>query len=346
MKSLARYAATNAITRTMLSELLRRADFESIARSESLNGAWLALRKTPYGEWISEDPPGDVLGIEKTLREATASRFRRSIHALSGGPHDVGIDLLTRWEVDNLEFALRLWHAKDLGLQEFLTFPSVVNDVPVYDITEAETLEEIALLLRHTPYFEAVSSSVKAYRDKKSIFFVEMALEKDYYVRLLEAIRRLGGKDADQATRIISTEIDMLNLCWLMRLVEYHDVQTSRFHEFVIPGPSEISRRLGDPGLTTEGLKEIRSDLLPEHILREGESPSQLGAIAMMEGMIREMAVDAARGALAGFPFSIGCVFAFYLLKRTELKNLHTVFAGKALGAGEGDVMDRLYGLR
>jgi vacuolar-type H+-ATPase subunit C/Vma6 len=346
MRSLARYATTNAITRTMLSELLTRADFEAITRSESPEGTWLALRKTSYEDWIPEDPPGDVLGIEKILREATALRFKRSIHALRGKPHEVGTDLLARWEVDNLEFALRLWHGKDLSLQEYLTYPSLVNDVPVYDVTEAETLEEIALVLRLTPYFEPVSASVKTYRVKQSIFFVEIALERDYYTRLLGAIRGLGGKDAAQAEKIVSTEIDMLNLSWLMRLIEYHGIEPGSFHEFIIPAPTELSRNLGEPGLTLDRLKEIKSGLLPDHLLRESETAPQLDTLTLMESMVREMAVDTARTALAGFPFSIGCVFAFYLLKRSELRNLHTVFAGKALGAGEGDILNRLHGLR
>jgi vacuolar-type H+-ATPase subunit C/Vma6 len=58
------------------------------------------------------------------------------------------------------------------------------------------------------------------------------------------------------------------------------------------------------------------------------------------------MAVDAAHHSLAGYPFSIGCVFAFYLLKRLEFKNLQTVFVAKSIGAAAGDVGARLYGLR
>jgi vacuolar-type H+-ATPase subunit C/Vma6 len=346
MKSVGRYAATNAIARTMLSELLTRADFEAIARSETADGAWLALRKTSYKDWVPGDRPSDILGVEKILREATALRFKRSLYALRGKPREVGIDLLTRWEVDNLEFALRLWHGKDLDLQEFLTYPSFVNDVPVYDVTEAETLEEIALALKDTPYFKPISASAKAYSAKHSIFFVEMELERGYYTRLVAAVRELGGSDAAQALKIVSAEIDMLNLSWLMRLVEYHGIQPGSFHEFMIPGPSEISRSLSEPGLTLDRLRQIKGKLLPDRIPRPAENAPQLDTLTLMEGMVREMAVDTARSALAGFPFSIGCVFAFYLLKRAELRNLHTAFAGKALGAGESDIMDRLYGLR
>lgn len=346
MKSLARYAAANAVTRTMLSELLTRADLESVARAESLHAAWLTLRKTSYGQWLPEDHPGDVMGIERSLREVTAARFKRSAHTLRGKPREVSTSLLARWELDNLQFALRLWHAKDTSLQAYLTFPSFVSDIAIYDIVEAETVEEIALILRNTPYFEAVSRSVKVYRDRRSVFFVEIALERDYYRRLLGVIGELGGNDTTQAERIVSTEIDLVNLSWLARLVEYYEIEPAGFKTYMIPGPSQISRRLAGPGVTSGSLRELGAQLLGGHLGGVPESSSQLETIAMIESIVRELAVSAARSALAGYPFSIGCVFAFYLLKRTELKNLNTVFGGKALGISESEILARLYGLR
>jgi vacuolar-type H+-ATPase subunit C/Vma6 len=346
MRSLARYAATNAITRTMLSELLTREDFDDLLRSESLDGVWQALKKTSYRDWIPDDPPAQILTIERILREVTASRFKRSIHALRAQARHVGSILLSRWDLDNLELALRLWHGRDTALQRFLTYPSFVDDIPVYDISEAETLEEIALILRATPYFEPVTTSLKEYRERRTIFFVEISLEKAYYASLLGAIRDLGGSDRAKAERIVAAEIDLLNLSWLARLLEYYDIQPSGFAGYAIPGPSEISRRLASPGLTSENLNQIGSELLEGFGEGKGEGGSQLETIAFMEVMVSETAVDAARNALAGYPFSIGCVFAFYQLKRTELKNLEIVFAGKSMGADKSEISEKLYGLR
>ena len=346
MRSLARYAATNALTRTMLSELLSRSDFDHILRSETLDGAWLALRKTSYGDWIREDPPSDTAGAEKVLREATAARFKRAIRSLRGAPRDVASILLSRWDIDNLEFALRLWHGRDNTLQKYLTYPTFADDIQVHDIVEAETLEEIALILSHTPYFDPVRTSLRAYREKKSIFFVEMALERDYYARLLRAVRDIGGTDAKQAEKVIGAEIDMINLSWLARMVDYYGIKVEQFHEYVIPGPSEVSRRLAAPGLSDQDLKDIRGDFLGRRSSEEGEGFSQLEGVALMEGLVREMAVDAAHRSLAAYPFSIGCVFAFYLLKRLEFMNLQTVFVAKSIGPAAGDASARLYGLR
>ena len=346
MKSLARYAATNALTRTMLSELVSSREFDSIIRSESLNGAWLALRKTSYGAWVPDDPPGEILEIEKILREVTALRFRRSIHALHGTPREVGMLLLSRWDIDNLEFALRLWHGKDRDLHKFLTYPSFVNEIPVYDIVEAETLEEIGLLLRGTPYIEPITAGLGAYRESESIFYVEIALERDYYHRLLDAAAQLGGGDARLAEKIIGAEIDLVNLAWLSRLIDYYKMDPGVLHRHVIPGPSPVSRRLAEPGLSLEKLKDLSAEVLAGRAGKDVEARIGPDSVALFETLVGETVVGIARSTLSGYPFSIGCVFAFYILKRAELRNLSTAFTGKWLDTDESEISNRLYGLR
>ncbi len=346
MRSLARYAATNALTRTMLSELVSGREFDTIIHSGSLDGAWLALRKTAYGPWVPDEVPSDILEIEKVFREVTALRFKRSMHALRGAPREVGLLLLSRWDIDNLEFALRLWHGKDRDLQKFLTYPSFVNEIPVYDIVEAETLEEIGLLLRSTPYIEAVTASLRAYREKKSMFFVEIALERDYYHRLLGAVAGLGGNDARLAEKIVGADIDLVNLAWLSRLVDYYKMDPGEVHRHVIQGPSVISRRLAEPGLSLETLKQLRSEVLVGKIGKDVEARVEPDSVALLETLVGETVVEIARSTLSGYPFSIGCVFAFYLLKRAELRNLNTAFTGKWLGTDESEISNRLYGLR
>jgi len=254
--------------------------------------------------------------------------------------------LLSRWDLDNLEFAFRLWHGKDLSLEEFLTYPCFVHSIPVLEITRAETIDEAALALRYTPYFEPVIASAKTYKEKRSIFYVEMELEKDYYRRLLEAVQALGGTDARKGESIIASEIDILNLSWLARLLHYYEVRTTEFRELMIPGPSAISRQLASPDLTSDALDGLGSMFLLEKLSEEGKGLSNLERISELEYIVREMAVDAARRLLAGYPFSIICILSFYHLKKVELRNLYTTFAGKATGLAETEISKRLYGLR
>jgi vacuolar-type H+-ATPase subunit C/Vma6 len=344
MKSLARYAVANAVTRTMLSEMLTREDFDSLIRAGSVEEAWAALGRTSYGDYLPEDIKADELAVEKALREVTAHRFKRATRHLRGRPADVGSMLLARWELDNLEFALRLWHGKDASLDEYITVPSFVHDIPLYEVTAATSIDEVALALRHTPYFEPVVSGSRAYKTKGSIFYVELALESDYYARLLDSIAALGGRDASDGARMVASEIDRLNISWLARLVQYYDVRESEVHEYMIPGPSRISRRLAEPGDAGSAFADITSELL-EGRAAAGGAQLDLDRLSLLEHMVADMGVAIARGLLAGYPFRISSTIAFYILNRIEMRNLATVFVGKARGLTDAAISKRLQGL-
>lgn len=328
-----------------MSELLTREDFDSLIRAASIEEAWAALGRTSYGEHIPDDVKTDELAIEKALREVTAHRFRRAMRHLRGEPAAVGKILLGRWELDNLEFALRLWHGRDPSLDEYISYPSFVYNIPLYEITASESIDEVALALRHTPYFEPVVSSSKAYKTKGSIFYVELALESDYYVRLLAAISALGGRDSSDGERMIAPEIDRLNISWLARLVQYYHVSDAEVHEYMMPGPSSISKRLAAPGGAGEAFSDITSELLEGRPVSEGKAALSLDRLSLLERMVGEMGVATARGLLAGYPFRITSTIAFYILNRVELRNLATVFVGKAGGLTEAGISQRLQGL-
>ncbi len=329
----------------MLTNLLTKQDFEAILRAGSVPEAWQALHKTAWSDSIEEDAPRDPLSVEKRLREGTAARFGASIRMLRGAPQKVGELLLSRWELDSLEAILRLWHGKDPSLESFLACPPLVHGIPTVEIVGAETIAEVARALRHTPYAEPIRMSSARYQEKHSLFPIEMALERDYYRRLLAAVKGLGGSDAREGVRIVGADIDMLNLTWLARVFQYHEVTPADLAEIIVPGPSALSKELAAPALTQETFARLSSRFLGPQRTGEGRNLSSLEQISLLEYIVGEMTAAEARKLLARFPFSITGVFSFYLLLRVELKNLVTLFAGKASGLTESDLASRLYGL-
>jgi len=257
----------------------------------------------------------------------------------------VGRVLLSRWELDNLELALRLWHGGETALREMLPGEPIVYGGEIRKIADATSLEEVILLMKDTPYFTPLSLSMKLYKDKQSVFYLEVALERDYYKRLLDSVHRLGGSDAQRAERIVGSEIDMLNLSWLARLLEYHEVKFAEFHQFGIPGPGEISRKLVSAQGETS-LEEITSEFLSRRIAGEAKVTQTLERISLLEDIIVQMSIDLATSLLAGYPFSITGVLAYYLLIRIELRNLRCVLVSKVHGEKEGEILSRLVGLR
>ncbi|MGQ9603661.1 MAG: V-type ATPase subunit [bacterium] len=342
MISLARYGATNAVIRTLLSDLLGKDDYQSIAGAESIDGAWTELRKTAYGRWIPVEAPAQLLEIEKILNQVSAEHFRRGLRLLKGKSLKAANILLSRWELDDLEFALRIWHRGERYLARYLHFPSLVNNVPIHEIVEAESIEAIALALRHTPYFEPIAKAIPGYKEKRSIFYIEIELEKDYYSRLSSAVSDLGGTDSREGLKIISMEIDLVNLMLIRRLVEYFDVQISSIRDYAIRGGSEISERVISQAATKDSLVEIQSKFFRETPLSLSRNDRK-SSILVLEKLVRMISVRTASRALLAYPFAITCIFAFYLLKRNELLNLRAIFSARELGVEQSQVMSLLY---
>lgn len=344
MRSLARYAVTNAVTRAMLSRLLTRADYEMIARATSVREAWGALRRTEAGAELPEEARTDPLYAEVQVRTLAARQFARATRQLRGRARAVGELLLSRWELDVVETALRLWHGGDPSLDALLQESLPVHAAALGELVNAQSVEEAALALRGTPYLDPLTAGAAKYKERGSVLYLEVALERDYYARLLAATRALGGMDARQGERVVGGEIDMLNLAWAARLMAYHDMTPAGLAEFMVPGPSALSRRLSSPGLAPGDIETLGAEALPEPVRREFGGLPPLERLSLLEHAVTEMSAAAARDALAGYPFSIAGVFAFYMLKRVEMRNLVTVFAGIACGLSDMDLTARLAG--
>jgi len=345
VRSLARYATANARMRALLPELLGAADYGPLLRAATVDDAWAALRKTVYGEWLPDGPCGGVLVTERRLGEVTAARFARVVQMLRGRPETVGRLLLSRWELDALEGALRLWHGQDVGLRDLEAYPAELCGVALSSVLAAPELHDVAVLFADTPYAEPMLAAAATYRDTGSLAYVEIALERDYYVRLLRAVQALGGEDARQGLAIVSAEIDLINLAWIGRLQHYHDIGGAQLRGLIIPGSSALSQELARGGLTEEGMHNWTARLLRDQSLPAGATTPAPERFELLEHLAAEQAVSRARRMLAGYPFSIAGVFAFYGLKRVELRNLCAIFAGKAAGLAEAEIARHLHGV-
>ncbi len=346
MRALARYAEANAIIRASLSDLLSRSQFDDILRAGTFQESWNALRSTAYAAWLPELSQPSPLMAERALKDATGSRFKRALRSLRGKTRDVGSLLLSRWELDDLHEALRAWHGKDETYARLVPSVSLAHDVPFLEVAKADTLETVAALLRGTPYADPVLESARTYRETRTLFHLEIALEKRHYRSLLNAIKNLGGNDATDGLRLIAAEIDLVNLSWLSRCASYYGAPAALLREAMIPNISALSSTLEKAQFSPEDLEEVSLQYLSELAGDKGGNPPGLERIGLLESLVTESATDAAWRQLAGFPFCIACVIAFYSLTRTELRNLRGIFAGLAAGFSPEELSGKLCGIR
>ncbi len=346
MRSLARYSEANAIIRANLSSLLTKSQLDEILRTGTFLDSWNALKSTAYAAWLPEMAAPAPLAVERTLKDATALRFKRAIRSLKGRAGEVGALLLSRWELDDLHDALRAWHAKDAAYAPLIPSVDFGNDVPFREIARADTLEAVGALLGKTPYAKPILETARIYRETHSLFHLEIALEKGHYRRLIAAIQDLGGHDAGHGLRLIAAEIDLVNLSWLSRCASYYEAPATLLREAMIPNVSALASKLEKTGFSAEDIAEMSLEYLSELAGDQGGKAPGLERIALLESFVIEAAADAARRELAGFPFCIACVIAFYFLLRTEFRNLRGIFAGLAAGYSPEELSGRLCGIR
>ena len=321
----------------MRSHLLSEQDFSNLQRASTTVEAWSLLRKSAHADTLPEVPPADSLMQECALRNACALRFQRCIRRLHGRATSVGQLLLSRWDLDNVELALRYWHGRDRSAAHVRSLPTMVNHIPFGDLLDAETMGQVIASLSDTPYAGPIARTAGVYKEKQSIFYVELALEKDYYGRLLAATRALGGPDARDGLAALGAEIDAVNLMLLARLMHSGHMDAREWPALIVPGPSALSRQLAAAAIEPADLARVHADYLVRLIPGGHDESGSLKRLAMLESIVHEMTVAWARRVFSHYPFRVSGVFAYDILIRNEMKNLCAVFASRAAGHSPND---------
>lgn len=346
MRALARYAVANAVMRATMPRYLSRQELDAMATAPSPSAAWEALGKTGFGDWIPAYENQDALTIEALLHKATALRFMKVARALKGRPAAVARVLLSRWDLDVLLNALRLWHGGKGEGEPPIHPATFVDSLPFAAMVRAETLDELAITLDKTPYGSVLKSCRKSYEANGSLLPIETALERDHHKRLLAAVHALGGHDAQNAVSLLAVQIDVLNLAAASRLLAQRQIPLDALPGHLIAGPGSISRHLMRHGLVMESITHYQDHALGTLAESDTGSLPPLRRITLLERLLYEEMERRARRALAGFPFGIITTLAFHLLSRLELRNLRVLFAAKAIGLDETTTRSRLYGMR
>jgi vacuolar-type H+-ATPase subunit C/Vma6 len=67
-----------------------------------------------------------------------------------------------------------------------------------------------------------------------------------------------------------------------------------------------------------------------------------LGKLYLLEIILWNYLINEAKKTFSGFPFTIGTVLSYMILKRTEIRNLITILNGKVLKLDKADIESHL----
>lgn len=342
-----KYALVNAKVRARLSALLPPEAIARLADVRDLPEFYSMLGGTAYDKVLSRPEVSlDPRVAEKLLLEQEVQWHVELIKDLRGSSQKLIELILEKYEIENLKAALRIREG-DRGVDDlkYIIRKELPHSLPYQSIAEAATIEEVLPYLIATPYLTPVKSVLDDYKQRGTLFPLELALEIDFYKRLKERIDALDRNDRRIAQRLLGLEIDLKNLGWLVRLKFYYGVPTGDLVSYNIPGGYRMTSVKLRQAFAADSVKDVLSIALEKSfkpfadLMRKEE---ELSKLYLLEIILWSYLVSEAKKTLGGFPFTIGTVLSYLILKRTEIRNLITILNGKLLNMEKAEIESHL----
>ncbi|GAB1455604.1 hypothetical protein MASR2M48_09110 [Spirochaetota bacterium] len=176
-----------------------------------------------------------------------------------------------------------------------------------------------------------------------SVFAFELALDRFYYEEAFLGASNLSRNDREVAERVLGVDVDMQNVSWLVRFKGAYGMSLERATGLLIPRGRAISTAAIAASYDDEKSGLGSGGALGLDLLRKtyGSVGALLGGgdaaarLSMMEVALRSVLASEANRSLAGYPFSIGIVLAYFTRKREEMRTVMTILNAKFYSLSE-----------
>jgi len=207
-------------------------------------------------------------------------------------------------------------------------------------------MEEIVHILEITPYASIVEKFKDSVLDEGSLFLLEVAFDHYYYENLIRAAGKLDASDRKESLRLIGVEIDLQNINWIIRFRRFYNLSIEQVLTLIIPGGYHLGTGLlkevhASQNVTTV-LQGIIKTTYPGLATMLASQPADGSArLLLIERILERILVYEIQRILRGYPFTIGIIFAYFILKKNEMKKIKAILNAKQYKIPE----DRIQGL-
>ncbi|HXQ48303.1 MAG TPA: V-type ATPase subunit [Thermoplasmata archaeon] len=338
------YASSLGRLQSQFTSFLQKDAYPPLANAKDVAEVTKILEATPYGPEILQmaasykGAPLLEMAINRTL-------VRRNRQALDSAPFAgkalIG-SYLRRWDIQNIGIVLSA-KAQGRALQEAESQLVSSRDIPAGMFAGTMTLDDFRLLLQQPSLEASVQALVRfgygatllplldTYERTKDIFPLLQALDRDYYIGLLESSKYFQG-DEWVIRQFLRSELDVRNLLLLLKGKDAElpfEIVSSRFLE-----GGDLSRSAAEDLYSARTVPELATAL-------EGRFPTVAqGASAYADNRSLtgyEIAVSHDRAVrelkrLRSYPLSICVIFTYLLLAELERTDLRRIIYGRLYG--------------
>lgn len=338
---LSKYSFINAKLRARISKILPDEKFDQLEQIPSLDEALALLRQTPFaGLEEVYSATGDLKRAELELLRNEIDLYRDIRRHLHRNSVELVDALLSQFEIDNLKNAIRIYFDRKIrnrpvdSAAHYILYDRIVHDIPIDLILNADNFDEIAGACEGTPYSLIVKKYYRTVESEESLFRMERAFDHFYYANLLASIDELDRKDRAIALRLTGVEIDLQNIDWIIRLKNFYDLPLEAVLATIVPGGFNLSKTVIDDLYGAQNVTSVLGGFVKNKYpglsaMLSSQTSDSTSRLLLIRRILEEIMKHEVRRILAGYPFTIGIVLSYFILKRNELARIRTILNAK-----------------
>jgi vacuolar-type H+-ATPase subunit C/Vma6 len=316
-------------------------DIQTLAKAKNLSDITASLMKTEYAADISQLPTQeqDAATLEGVFLKKLTERFFFVRRSAQGRMQDLLTRYCARFEVENVKRILRAKHGGQRSeTPTLIPLPREHSIVNYPALLEAKDVDEVASLLRDTPY--RLIAKIQSYKESGTTLILESTLDKTYFTRLWELARRTRS-----IRNLVGEEIDLRNLLVALFL-KTRELPSRLIEETMIPPfYTVLETRLR--AILQGRLEDAPNIVTPRysHLVTEAANLLKSSSSLPLEWLFYKQLYGDATMISRTDSLQAGYIIAYLLLCECEAKNLISIVTGKQLKLNEEKISKGLFGV-
>jgi vacuolar-type H+-ATPase subunit C/Vma6 len=316
------------------SKLLSEAKLKTLTESKNLTELTTQLRDTSYQEQLAKVPL--PLTSRKLERVFSENLIATTVKIIKNSPKRVTNYLklyLNRFEVENIKALVKTTNAKlnieqkiagiYLSAEYYLKNRSVIGEA-----AKAQTIKQIANILKRSEYALALSMGLQSYEEDASTTCLDVLLDKVFYEKLYSSYLTLPKKEKPYAHFYASIENDSFTLLTLLRGKNLN-YDTNWLRLAIPPNNYNIYEETVEAMVTAvdfeSALKVALDSYYSRFFFRAQNSEETIGNA---EKAFKKALHQYAETSIISENFNIGAPLAFLTEKGAEVNNLTATSSG------------------
>jgi len=320
------------------SHLLERQQLVALSESKSQTEIIGLLVEGPYGPELSKlGTESSTIETERSVQLGFADSVMGLIRASQADTHEFLVQYRKRFDAYSLA-GLVVFKAQSKTWEEYFATRHPLSLMKEQELHRLYSLDDLSTIAREggdRHLVERLKGLSMTDIEGERASLVRDVINGWGEERLYKYIDgKLSGPDRGNCLPIAGSAIDIANLTIIVRS---KIIGASGVRDHLIPSHWKLNQRAIDQLLTvadaTQALDAVASHEYYGRILNGARQKyEESKSLSFIEVSLRRFQLDLSRRIFLGFPYSVGIMLAFLILKENEARNVAAVLAGVSAG--------------